>query len=196
MISQQKYRGNERDKVILKEIVPGVESSQTAKKEAFGKIRMTCSFALTEYNLKYACIDTCCIDKSSSAELSEAINSIFRWVLATTDLLLPSKFWDAKMPALAISLLASLNGSTLQSCRTMYSGQFAKCYSYHDDYHDYQAINPNARNWTAGFMLQHTRRPWDEADFNFEVDHECDLTRLTTYWGNKRMLKFRLCVSL
>ncbi|KAH7254178.1 heterokaryon incompatibility protein-domain-containing protein [Fusarium redolens] len=29
--------------------------------------------------LSYVWIDTCCIDKSSSAELSEAINSMFRW---------------------------------------------------------------------------------------------------------------------
>jgi hypothetical protein len=27
----------------------------------------------------YVWIDSCCIDKSSSAELSEAINSMFRW---------------------------------------------------------------------------------------------------------------------
>lgn len=30
-------------------------------------------------NLKYFWVDTCCIDKSSSAELTEAINSMFRW---------------------------------------------------------------------------------------------------------------------
>jgi hypothetical protein len=29
--------------------------------------------------LQYIWVDTCCIDKSSSAELSEAINSMFRW---------------------------------------------------------------------------------------------------------------------
>jgi hypothetical protein len=29
--------------------------------------------------LKYAWIDTCCIDKSSSAELSQAINSMYQW---------------------------------------------------------------------------------------------------------------------
>jgi hypothetical protein len=29
--------------------------------------------------LEYFWVDTCCIDKSSSAELSKAINSIFRW---------------------------------------------------------------------------------------------------------------------
>ncbi|KAI1321254.1 heterokaryon incompatibility [Xylariaceae sp. FL0255] len=30
-------------------------------------------------DLAYIWIDTCCIDKSSSAELSEAINSMYRW---------------------------------------------------------------------------------------------------------------------
>jgi hypothetical protein len=29
--------------------------------------------------LEYVWVDTCCIDKGSSAELSEAINSMFRW---------------------------------------------------------------------------------------------------------------------
>ena len=39
---------------------------------------MTCRIA--EWcNIDYAWVDICCIDKSSSAELSEAINSMFRW---------------------------------------------------------------------------------------------------------------------
>ena len=42
------------------------------------KIRECCRKAI-EDNIDYAWIDTCCIDKSSSAELSEAINSMFRW---------------------------------------------------------------------------------------------------------------------
>ncbi|KAF3014297.1 hypothetical protein E8E14_012209 [Neopestalotiopsis sp. 37M] len=42
------------------------------------KIEKTCEVALQE-GLEYAWIDTCCIDKSSSAELSEAINSMFQW---------------------------------------------------------------------------------------------------------------------
>lgn len=42
------------------------------------KIRMTCAQAV-EDGLAYAWVDTCCIDKRSSAELSEAINSMFRW---------------------------------------------------------------------------------------------------------------------
>ncbi|KAF2971524.1 hypothetical protein GQX73_g2053 [Xylaria multiplex] len=42
------------------------------------KISATCRIA-QEQGLDYAWIDTCCIDKSSSAELSEAINSMFAW---------------------------------------------------------------------------------------------------------------------
>jgi hypothetical protein len=38
----------------------------------------TCKKAL-EDALEYAWVDTYCIDKSSSAELTEAINLIFRW---------------------------------------------------------------------------------------------------------------------
>ncbi len=32
-----------------------------------------------KHGCKFIWIDTCCIDKTSSAELSEAINSMFRW---------------------------------------------------------------------------------------------------------------------
>jgi len=47
-------------------------------KKGYSKIEQTCRIAL-ENNYNYAWVDTCCIDKSSSAELSEAINSMFRW---------------------------------------------------------------------------------------------------------------------
>ncbi|KAK5752651.1 hypothetical protein LTS12_017220 [Elasticomyces elasticus] len=47
-------------------------------KPGFSKIRFTCEQALAD-NLQYAWVDTCCIDKQSSAELSEAINSMFLW---------------------------------------------------------------------------------------------------------------------
>jgi hypothetical protein len=55
---------------------------------------------------KYAWIDTCCIDKSNSSELSEAINSMFAWyqnsavcyaylmdIDRNTDDLLRSRWW-------------------------------------------------------------------------------------------------------
>jgi len=44
----------------------------------FSKIEETCRLALA-HGLEWAWVDTCCIDKSSSAELTEAINSMFRW---------------------------------------------------------------------------------------------------------------------
>ncbi len=42
------------------------------------KIRETCRIAYA-HGYNWVWIDTCCIDKSSSAELSEAINSMFEW---------------------------------------------------------------------------------------------------------------------
>ncbi|KFA80340.1 hypothetical protein S40288_08447 [Stachybotrys chartarum IBT 40288] len=47
-------------------------------KDAYMKLEKCCGQALDD-GLEYAWIDTCCIDKSSSAELSEAINSMFTW---------------------------------------------------------------------------------------------------------------------
>ncbi|KAI1156065.1 heterokaryon incompatibility protein-domain-containing protein [Nemania diffusa] len=52
---------------------------KSAKKRAgFVKIKKTCELAAAK-DIPYAWVDTCCIDKSSSAELSEAINSMFDW---------------------------------------------------------------------------------------------------------------------
>ncbi|KAJ4390368.1 hypothetical protein N0V85_007291 [Neurospora sp. IMI 360204] len=42
------------------------------------KVAKACQVA-AEHGLAYAWVDTCCIDKSSSAELTEAINSMFQW---------------------------------------------------------------------------------------------------------------------
>ncbi|OAL54538.1 HET-domain-containing protein, partial [Pyrenochaeta sp. DS3sAY3a] len=44
----------------------------------FAKIK-ECARAAMEYGLQYIWVDTCCINKSSSAELSEAINSMYQW---------------------------------------------------------------------------------------------------------------------
>ncbi|MBE3044358.1 HET domain-containing protein [Candidatus Bathyarchaeota archaeon] len=47
-------------------------------KAGYRKIRFCGEHAAND-GLEYFWVDTCCIDKSSSAELSEAINSMFRW---------------------------------------------------------------------------------------------------------------------
>ncbi|KAI1338012.1 HET-domain-containing protein [Xylariaceae sp. FL0016] len=48
------------------------------RKEGFAKIKYTCDQAAKD-GLDWAWVDTSCIDKKSSAELSESINSMFRW---------------------------------------------------------------------------------------------------------------------
>ncbi|KAM5537087.1 hypothetical protein V8D89_009233 [Ganoderma adspersum] len=47
------------------------------------KIRMACTVA-REHGYRYIWIDSCCIDKSSSTELSEAINSMYLWYSRAT----------------------------------------------------------------------------------------------------------------
>lgn len=47
-------------------------------KAGYAKLRF-CGRQAAKDGLQYFWVDTCCIDKTSSAELSEAINSMFRW---------------------------------------------------------------------------------------------------------------------
>ena len=54
------------------------QSDTFIRKAGFAKILRTCVLARAN-DIKYAWVDTCCIDKTSSAELTEAINSMFRW---------------------------------------------------------------------------------------------------------------------
>src|SRR5215469_15825955 len=54
-------------------------SAGSAKSRAgYKKIRF-CGDQAARHDLKYFWVDTCCIDKSSSAELQETINSMFRY---------------------------------------------------------------------------------------------------------------------
>lgn len=54
------------------------DSPSVRSQAGFEKIRKTCEQAKLDEH-QYVWIDTCCIDKSSSAELTEAINSMYRW---------------------------------------------------------------------------------------------------------------------
>ncbi|KAI1873054.1 uncharacterized protein JN550_003307 [Neoarthrinium moseri] len=63
----------EDEEVTLADYVQG----QSTKQE-WSKIHKSCKLA-AKHNLEFVWIDTCCIDKSSSAELTEAINSMYTW---------------------------------------------------------------------------------------------------------------------
>lgn len=66
--------GSDHEEVTLKDLAEGTGIS----KPGYEKIRF-CMKQVASDSLQYFWVDTCCIDKSSSAELSEAINSMFRW---------------------------------------------------------------------------------------------------------------------
>ncbi|KAK0750637.1 heterokaryon incompatibility protein-domain-containing protein, partial [Schizothecium vesticola] len=92
--------GCDADEASLQEMmVPSVLDSPTAAKPGFEKIRKTCQIALETRGLKYAWVDTCCIDKTSSAELSEAINSMFKWYQQAAICLAFLEDWEPEQPA-------------------------------------------------------------------------------------------------
>jgi ankyrin repeat protein len=66
--------GSKSDEVSYQDMTNGT----AIDKPAYRKFTF-CIEQATKDNLTYFWIDTCCIDKSSSAELSEAITSMFRW---------------------------------------------------------------------------------------------------------------------
>ncbi len=65
------------DEVLFNDFSPGLQESAKAKK-AYAKVLFACHEAEIR-GFNYCWIDTCCIDKSSSTELQEAINSMFTW---------------------------------------------------------------------------------------------------------------------
>jgi Heterokaryon incompatibility protein (HET) len=66
--------GLDGQEVTLRDLVEGTGKN----KVGFKKIEF-CKAQAASDRLQYFWVDTCCIDKSSSAELSKAINSMFRW---------------------------------------------------------------------------------------------------------------------
>lgn len=69
----------EDDEVRFEDVCFGKSTSvMPTEKQGYTKIKYSCDQAQRD-GLEYIWIDCCCIDKSSSAELSEAINSMFSW---------------------------------------------------------------------------------------------------------------------
>ena len=66
--------GADTEEVTLEDLMKGTGKDKTGH----NKIRF-CGEQAARDNLQYFWVDTCCIDKSSSAEVSEAINSMFSW---------------------------------------------------------------------------------------------------------------------
>ncbi|KAK0702502.1 hypothetical protein B0T21DRAFT_321315 [Apiosordaria backusii] len=80
--------GAEADEVSFQDINDLQSASHqddhpVTRKTGFSKIHDAARVARSS-DIKYIWIDTCCIDKTSSAELSEAINSMYRWYQDST----------------------------------------------------------------------------------------------------------------
>lgn len=78
------------------------QRGQTEMKSDFLKIKSACHTAQT-YGHEYLWVDTNCIDKESSAELSEAINSMFSWYRDSLECLVyledyPTRPWGDSSP--------------------------------------------------------------------------------------------------
>jgi hypothetical protein len=55
-----------------------IKTNNATKLQGYKKVSMACSVAAAD-GFDYVWINTCCINKTSSAELSEALNSMYRW---------------------------------------------------------------------------------------------------------------------
>jgi hypothetical protein len=66
--------GADAEEVSFKDMINGAGTS----KAGYDKIRF-CEEQARRDGLQHFWVDTCCIDKSNSTELQEAINSMFRW---------------------------------------------------------------------------------------------------------------------
>ena len=67
--------GDSKDELSFQDMA---RISRCRHKKGFQKIRSFCARA-QQAGFEYAWADTVCIDKTNSAELSEAINSMYRW---------------------------------------------------------------------------------------------------------------------
>lgn len=72
--------GSDDDEVTFHEMSQPTASRQSSMlaKPGYLKVLKTCEVAKAK-GCNWSWVDTCCIDKSSSAELTESINSMFRW---------------------------------------------------------------------------------------------------------------------
>jgi hypothetical protein len=66
--------GRDGDEVTYKDILDGTGDG----KAGYNKLHF-CATQAKYDGLRYCWIDTCCIDKTNAAELTESINSMFRW---------------------------------------------------------------------------------------------------------------------
>jgi hypothetical protein len=85
--------GEDDEEPTFQDLIHGVGKNRAG----YNKI-LFCEEQAARDDLWYAWVDTCCIDKSNSTELAEAINSMFRWYREATKMLcIPIRRFDARL---------------------------------------------------------------------------------------------------
>ncbi len=129
--------GADGEEVTFKDLMEGTGKN----KAGYRKIEF-CSKQAASNGLQYFWMDTCCIDKSSSAELTEAINSMFRW------------YQDASNCYVYLSdVSTSGNGTNVQSSSITWEAAFQE-----------------SRWFTRGWTLQELIAPTSVEFFSREGD--------------------------
>jgi hypothetical protein len=95
------------------EIIENVRQIKAVDKSGYRKIRF-CGQQAKRDALDYFWVDTCCIDKSNSSELQEAINSMFKWYKNATKCYVYLFDISIEAPALGEEVCIP---SQLQNCR-------------------------------------------------------------------------------
>ena len=70
------HRWSDREMSLLD--MDGLRPGEPVNSLGYVKIKYACDQAVRD-GFEHVWVDTCCINKDSSAELSEAINSMYRW---------------------------------------------------------------------------------------------------------------------
>ncbi|KAK4152984.1 heterokaryon incompatibility protein-domain-containing protein [Chaetomidium leptoderma] len=140
------------------------------KKKGFAKIEQCCRQAVRDA-FDWAWIDTCCIDKTSSAELSETINSMFKWYER------------------AMKCYAFLSDLTARPGDELFAGLGRRLAPDPDAAHapsrprDHYSLFAS-RWWTRGWTLQELIAPHNVEFYN------CDWEYLTCKRASKRLIAY------
>ncbi|KAK0649212.1 heterokaryon incompatibility protein-domain-containing protein [Cercophora newfieldiana] len=152
-----------------------LEKDKARRKAGFAKVEECCRQALKD-GLEWAWVDTCCIDKTSSAELSETINSMF-------------KFYEQSMKCYAV----------LTDIKADQWTEWTQTKPPEDDAQQPSDITPeqiaqfpifSSRWWSRGWTLQELIAPYDVEFYSQEWQF------LTSKQACKRLINRKYGIAL
>lgn len=161
------------NEVLYKEFRKG----KASEGPGLNKIRESCALA-AKHGLEWIWIDTCCIDKRSSAELSEAINSMYKWYKQSAVCYV--YLADVCYSPSDVSILRDIQDRSLNHPQVIYDyGDGPPAFS---TFHEWNALKQEFRNsswFSRGWTLQELLAP---RDINF-------FDKRWTFIGDRQQLK-------